>query len=134
MIGRDDVGAAKAATNGFEVVIGGAVSDMKIRTTKLPSRNGHSEYATFRITDGQESINCIAWPEEYGKILYRIHGTIICCGRVNMNRGEAQLVVADVWSIGEEINLTLLRISEAQSRLEVLRSVATNTTTNQKGD
>ena len=88
---------------GSDVLIGGMISAIAKKSTKKPSRNGHTKYVNFDLEDETGVVRCIMWPEEYVRLGEKVDAESVCFvkGRVDRRGREPNLVVNDILTIGE---------------------------------
>jgi DNA polymerase III alpha subunit len=123
MISRQNVKEINRECDGSEIVIGGLIENLKIKETKLPTRNGYKKYATFNLVDGGDIASCTLWPEQFSLMCDSLIGSVMVRGKVDCRNKQIQLIVYDVWSIREEITIAKDLIQKTKDRLACLESI-----------
>jgi len=82
-----------------EIVIGGMMTQIRLMTTKKPSRNGLSRYARCKLEDLAGSVECVMWTDEYARFGQYIQDERPCFVRATVDRAreEPMLVFRHVY-------------------------------------
>lgn len=106
-----DVDRLAGFHHGAQVVIGGMVMEINLKTTKKGDR-----FALFQLEDQYGSVKIVAWPEAYGKAssILRNDAPVLVKGRLEIDDGGAMTIISD------EIS-SLENIRERTARTVILR-------------
>ncbi len=102
-----------------EIVIGGMMSQIRLMTTKKPSRSGMSRYARCKLEDLNGAVECVMWTDEFARYGSLFQEDKACFVRATVDRAreEPMLVFRHIWESVEAARRDLARALTLEVKL-----------------